>query len=255
MEYNSKIHSNLGTPLVDPTSYRRLRGKLLYLTHTTPDMCFVVGCLSQFLSSPTSAHYQVATRILRYLNNSPGQGLFFSSTNTTIIKGYSDSDWAACLDTRRSVTGWCFFLGNALISWKSKRQQIVSKSSSEAEYRALVMAACEAQWLLSLLKDLNISHSSPISLFRDNKSTLHIAANPVFHERTKHIEIDCHVVRERVQNNIIHLLPISTSFQIADIFTKSLNPSHFRKFISKLGLLNIHMLACGDVKNRLSSCQ
>ncbi|XP_019420639.1 PREDICTED: uncharacterized protein LOC109330816 [Lupinus angustifolius] len=246
MDYNSKIHSTLGALLADPTSYRRLIGKLLYLTHTRPDISFVVGCLSQFLSSPTSSHFQAATRTLKYLKGSPGQGIFFSSNNTPILKGYSDSDWEACLDTISSVTGWCFFLGNALISWKSKKNQnTVSRSSLEVEYRALAMATCEAQWLLFLLQDLCIPHTTPVTLFCDNKYALHIAANPVFHERTKHIEIDCHVVRERLQNNTIHILPVSTSLQLTDIFTKSLNPSPFRKFISKLGIINIHMSACG----------
>ncbi|CAL0318024.1 unnamed protein product [Lupinus luteus] len=245
MDYNSKIHSTLGTPLSDSTSYRRLIGKLLYLTHTRPDICFAVGCLSQFLSSPTTAHFQAAIRILKYLKNSPGQGVFFPAHNSTILKGYSDSDWAACMDTRRSVSGWCFFLGEALISWKSKKRKTVSKSSSEAEYRALAMASCEAQWLLSLLMDLCISHPQPVIIFCDNQSALHIASNPVFHERTKHIEIDCHIVRERLQNNVIHLLPISTTLQVADIFTKSLGPSLFRKFISKLGTINIFLPVCG----------
>ncbi|XP_019447244.1 PREDICTED: uncharacterized protein LOC109350465 [Lupinus angustifolius] len=198
MDYNSKIHSTSGALLADPTSYRRLIAKPLYLTHTRPNISFVMGCLSQFLSSPTSSHFQAATRTLKYLKGSPGQGIFFPSNNTPILKGYSDSDWAACQDIKRSVIDWCFFLGNALISWKSKKQNTVSRSSSEAEYRDLAMAACEAQWLLFLLQDLCIPHTTQVTLFCDNKSALHIAANSVFHERTKHIEIDCHCVRERL---------------------------------------------------------
>ncbi|CAL0330266.1 unnamed protein product [Lupinus luteus] len=148
MEYNNNLHSQSGSPLPDDSSYRKLIGKLLYLTSTRPDISYVVGSLSQFLSSPTNLHYKAATRILRYLKHSSGQGIFFPAQNTTAIQGYSDSDWAKCIDTRKSITGWCFFLGNALISWKRKKQNIVSRSSSEAEYRALAMAVCEAQWLL-----------------------------------------------------------------------------------------------------------
>ncbi|CAL0329477.1 unnamed protein product [Lupinus luteus] len=240
MSYNSTIHSKSGTTLEDPTSYRKLIGKLLYLTHTRPDISFSVGCLSQFLACPTDEHHKAATQVLRYLKSCPAQGIFFPSNNTTTLQGYSDSDWATCLDTRRSITGWCFFMGTALISWKSKKQSTVSRSSSEAEYRALAMAACEAQWLLFLLRDLKIHHPKPITLFCDNNSAMHIAANPVFHERTKHIDVDCHVVRERLMSNVIHLLPIHTTLQLADIFTKSLSPSPFHRFLSKLSIIDIH---------------
>ncbi|XP_019450620.1 PREDICTED: uncharacterized protein LOC109352892 [Lupinus angustifolius] len=122
IEYNAKIQASSGNPLTDSTNYRRLMGKLLYLTHTRPDICFAVGCLSQFLSAPTTIHYQAANIILKYLKGSPGQGTFFPRNNSTTIRGYSDSDWATCLDTRKSVTGWCFFLGTTLVSWKGKKQ-------------------------------------------------------------------------------------------------------------------------------------
>jgi len=116
-------------------------------------------------------------------------------------------------------------LRNLLISWKSKKQSIVSKSSSEAEYQALAQASCEAQWLLFLLKDLHIEHPKPVILYCDNQVVLHIATNSIFHEHTKHIEIDCHVVRDKVQSGLIHLLPISTHEQLADILTKPFSPS------------------------------
>ncbi|KAE9586231.1 putative RNA-directed DNA polymerase [Lupinus albus] len=206
MEYNLKLHSTSGTPLADQTSYRRLMGILLYLTHIRPDISYAVSFLSQFVSSPTDLHHKAAYRILKYIKGSPGKGIFFSADNNITLKGFSDSDWGACLDTRKSTTGWCFFLGSSLISWKSKKQTTISRSSAEAEYRALAMASCEAQWLLFLFVDLRINHSKPISLYCDNTSAMHIAANPIFHERTKHIEIDCHVVRERTLNGTIHLL-------------------------------------------------
>ncbi|CAL0317035.1 unnamed protein product [Lupinus luteus] len=250
MEYNSNLHSKSGTPLKDITSYRRLLGKLLYLTHIRPDISFVVSSLSQFIDSLTNLHYKAATRVLRYLKSTSGHGIFFPSNNTTTIQGYSNLDWAKCIDTRRSITGWCFFLGNALIFWKSKKQNTYSRSSSEAEYRALAMATCEAKWLLFLFRDLDIPHSKPVSIFCDNNSALHISANPIFHERTKNIDVGCHVVRERVLNNTIHLLPIHTSLQLTDIFTKSLSPSPFLKNLTKLGIIDIHAPSLrGSVKN------
>lgn len=217
MQPQLQLHKTSGEPLYESTTYRRLIGRLLYLTHSRPEITYSVSKLSQFLDAPTTEHMLAGLHVLKFLKNNPGQGLFFSSSSPLTLKGFSDSDWGACQDTRRSTTGFCFFLGKSLISWKSKKQYVVSRSSSEAEHRALAQATCEGQWLLYLLKDFHISHPSPIILYCDNKSALHIAANPVFHERTKHIEMDCHVVRYKVQEGIIHLLPVSLKEQVADI--------------------------------------
>ncbi|KAK2354629.1 putative mitochondrial protein [Trifolium repens] len=240
MQPQLQLQKSSRNALSDPTTYRRLVGRLLYLTHSRPEIAYAVRKLSQFLDSPTDTHMLAALHVLKFLKNSPGQGLFFKANSTLLLQGYSDSDWGACLDTRRSTTGFCYFLGSSLISWKSKKQNVISRSSSEAEYRALAQATCEGQWLLYLLKDFLITHDSPILLHCDNKSAMHIAANPVFHERTKHIEIDCHVVRDKVQANIIQLLPVSSKEQIADIFTKSLHPGPFHALQVKLGTIDIY---------------
>jgi hypothetical protein len=240
MQPQLQLQKSSGNALSDPTTYRRLVGRLLYLTHSRPEIAYAVSKLSQFLDSPTDTHMLAALHVLKFLKNSPGQGLFFKAKSSLLLQGYSDSDWGACPDTRRSTTGFCYFLGSSLISWKSKKQNVISRSSSEAEYRALAQATCEGQWLLYLLKDFLITHDSPILLHCDNKSAMHIAANPVFHERTKHIEIDCHVVRDKVQANIIQLLPVSSKEQIADIFTKSLHPGPFHTLQIKLGTIDIY---------------
>ncbi|GAU20755.1 hypothetical protein TSUD_239490 [Trifolium subterraneum] len=145
MQPQLQLQKSSGHPIFDPTTYRRLIGRLLYLTHSRPEISYVVSKLSQFLDSPTVAHMLVGLHVLKYLKTNPGQGLFFRSSSPLLLKGYYDSDWGACPDTRRSTTGFCFFLGTSIISWKSKKQSVISRSSSEAEYRALAQTTCEGQ--------------------------------------------------------------------------------------------------------------
>ncbi|KAL4376695.1 hypothetical protein GQ457_02G014510 [Hibiscus cannabinus] len=236
---SQRLSKTGGVLLKDITSYRRLIGKLLYLTNTRPDISFSVQQLSQFLSAPTTTHLVAANRILRYLKGTPGQGLFFPADNQLKLSAFSDSDWASCPDSRKSVTGFCVFLGTALISWKSKKQQTVSRSSSEAEYRALAAVTCELQWFQYLLNDLCISFDCA-NVYCDNLSAIKLAENPVHHERTKHIEIDCHLIREKIQKGVIKLLPVSTHSQLADCFTKALPSFQFHSYVSKLGMHNLY---------------
>jgi hypothetical protein len=245
-----KLHQDDSAAYADIEGYRRLIGKLLYLTTTRPDIAFATQQLSQFLTMPTLVHYETACRIVRYLKGTPGRGLFFPRNSTLQVLGFADADWANCIDTRRSTSRYCFFIGSSLISWRSKKQNTVSRSSSEAEYRSLSFSACELQWILYLLHDLHITCVRPAALYCDNQSAIHIASNPVFHERTKHLEIDCHFVRNKVQEGIFKLLPISTKSQLADFFTKALSTKIFNSFVSKLCLINIyHTPACGRVTN------
>jgi len=217
-----------------------LIGRLIYLTNTRPDITFATQQLSQFPASPTEKHFVAATRILRYLKKCPGQGLFFPRQSSLFLSGFSDADWAGCLNSRRSISRQCFFLGKSLISWRTKKQLTVSRSSSEAEYRALGAAACELQWLLYLLRDLHVTTIKLPVLYFDNQSALYIGANPICQERTKHLEIDCHLVREKLQAGIMKLLLVSSKDQLADFFTKPLLPRQFNTLLSKLGMLNIY---------------
>ena len=243
-DYCTRLHQASGSMLSDSqiSSYRCLIGRLIYLTNTRPDITFVVQHLSQFIASPTTAHYTALYRILRYIKVAPGLGFFFPSTSELQLKAFSDYDWAGCVDTRKSITGFSVYLGSSLISWKSKKQVTVSRSSSEAEYRALASVTCEIQWLTYLLHDFDITHK-PALVFCDNKSALHIAANPVFHERTKHIEIDCHIVCDKLLSGLIKLLPIASQQQLVDVYTKALAPGAFRFICSKLGMNDIHSRA------------
>ncbi|XP_042958182.1 uncharacterized mitochondrial protein AtMg00810-like [Carya illinoinensis] len=200
MESTLKLSvNNSSPPLPDPALYRRLVGRLLYLTITRLDLSYSVQALSQFMAKPSTKHFQDAERVLRYIKATTGQDIFLSADSPLHLKAYSDSDWGGCIDTRRSVTGFTMFIGDSLISWKLKKQPTISRSSTESEYRALASTTCEIQWLMYLLANLHIPHPQAILLYTDSKPASEIASNPVQHERTKHIQLDCHLVREKLQ--------------------------------------------------------
>jgi len=172
MDSQINLHSKESLLLEEIFMYRRLIGQLIYLTNTRLDTCFVVNHLSQFLSAPTMAHYQATLRVLRYLKANLGRGLFFPSNSPLQLKDFCDPDWASCPTTRRFVTNFCIFLSDSLISWRSKKQNTVSRSSSKAKYRALASTTYELQWLSYLLRDLHIVPQATAVLFCDNKFAL-----------------------------------------------------------------------------------
>ncbi|XP_019058846.1 PREDICTED: uncharacterized protein LOC109116952 [Tarenaya hassleriana] len=240
MEFHQKLSQESGDVLPDPSHYRALIGKLIYLSITRPDISFSVTKLSQYMSQPRTTHLQAAYRVLRYLKTDPGQGLLYSSSSDTNLRGYSDADWASCPDSRRSVTGFCIFLGNSLVSWKSKKQQTISRSSAESEYRAMAQTTCELVWIDTLLHELRIISSRPIPLFWENQSAVHISNNPVFHERTKHIELDCHFVRDRFKSGFLKPLHVPSRDQIADLLTKPVSIEAFQRLLSKMGVHSMY---------------
>ncbi|KAG6526851.1 hypothetical protein ZIOFF_016854 [Zingiber officinale] len=239
LQSNDHLHHS-DSEKIDPTIYRKLVGKLIYLTFTRPDLCYTVQVLSQYMSQPTIEHFKAALRVLRYLKGSPGCGVFYSSTSPRTLKVYSDSDWAKCQDTRRSVSGYCVFLGNSIISGKAKKQNSVAKSSTEAEYRAMSTATCEVLWILNLLRSFHIPHNAHVPLLCDNKSAIQIAVNPIQHERTKHFDIDWHFVREQVERQKIQVLYVSSQCQLADILTKGLDANQHEWIMVKMSMINIH---------------
>lgn len=240
MDPRNNLQSDKGDMLDNPARYRRLVGRLLYLNITRPDISFSVQKLSQFMSAPRVPHYQAACHLVKYLKQNPGQGIFLSAQSSLKLRAFCDADWGKCLDTRRSITGFCIFLGDSLVSWKSKKQATISRSSAEAEYRAIASTTCELIWLRQLLTDFGIEHKEAALLFCDNDSAIKIATDPIFHERTKHLEIDLHFVRERVLNKTIRLMPIRSQFQLADLFTKPLPSTKLLPFMSKMSLKNIY---------------
>ena len=154
------------------------------------------------------------------------------------LQGWCDSDWAAFPITRRSLSGLLVFLGYSPISWKTKKHHTVSRSSTKAEYRFMASITCGLKWLKTLLLSLGVHHPKVVPLFCDTRFALHIAHNPMFHERTKHIEVDCHFVRDDIRDALILPSYVSISTQLADIFTKALGKSQFDLLLSKLGILD-----------------
>ncbi|XP_072064452.1 secreted RxLR effector protein 161-like [Arachis hypogaea] len=247
MDYTTKLSKSLGNQLQDVFAYRRLIGQLIYLTNTHPDICFIVSKLSQYLDCATDTHFKAALHVLRYLKGAPTKGVLFSASDHLNLTAFSDSDWGPCPYTCWSVSGFYFFLGKSLVSWRCKKQQTVACSSAEAEYRAMALATCEGIWLSFLIRYFHATPLKPITLYCDNQSALHIAANPVFHKQTKHIEIDCHTLREKVQEGTLKLLPVSSANQIADILTKPVAPNPFLSCEVKLGLIKFHTPTCGGM--------
>lgn len=147
MEPNLKLSDSSGDLLSDASVFRKIVGKLLYLTHTRPDITYAVHKLSQFMSAPRTDHLKDAQRVLRYLKTDPAQGLFYPASSSVHLTAFCDADWASCLDSRRSTTGYCVFLGDSLISWRAKKQHTVSRSSSEAEYHSMADTTCELSGL------------------------------------------------------------------------------------------------------------
>ncbi|PKU81792.1 putative mitochondrial protein [Dendrobium catenatum] len=230
----TSIASN-DTPFADPHLYRKIAGALQYLSITRPDIAFAANSICQHMHAPTVTHYQDLKRLLRYIKGSLHYGLPISPGNL-ILRTYVDADWAADTTDRKSVSGFCTYLGNTLISWSVKKQPTVAKSSTEAEYQSLSAAASDVLWLRRLVEELQLSHPDPTKIFCDNTSAIALASNPIFHARTKHIEIDYHFLRQHIDTGLISIEHISSVDQIADILTKPLATARFEMLRDKLNI-------------------
>ncbi|KAI3710109.1 hypothetical protein L2E82_39883 [Cichorium intybus] len=226
----TELFTTHGTPFHDPTMYRSLVGALQYLTITRPDLSYAVNQASQFLQTPTTTHFQLVKRILRYVKGTISYGLTFDKPTQTRLVGYSDADWARCIETRRSTYGYSIYLGGNLVSWSAKKQPTVSRSSCESEYRAMANAAAEIIWITHLLRELHALPLTQPTILCDNRSALFLSQNPVSHKRAKHIDIDYHFIRELVSSGLLHTKYVPTKRQVADIFTKSLPRPKFEQF-------------------------
>ncbi|RVW55595.1 Retrovirus-related Pol polyprotein from transposon RE2 [Vitis vinifera] len=216
-----KLRVGDGDPLEDLHGYRSTVGALQYVTITRSELSFSVN----------------------------KHGLHLKKSSNLILVGFCDADWASDLDDRRSTSGHCVFLGPNLISWQSKKQHTVSRSSIEAEYRSLVDLVAEITWLRSLLSELQLPLAKPPLVWCDNISTVLLYANPVLHARTKHIELDLYFVCENVIRKEVEVRHVPSADQLADVFTKTVFSTQFIEFRHKLRIENLSTLSLrGDVR-------
>ena len=224
---------------IDSTYYKQIVGSLMYLTATRPDVMFAVSLISRYMEHPTKLHLQAATKILRYLRGTADYGVFYKKGGNEELVAYTDSDYAGDLDDRKSTSGYVFLLSSAAISWLSKKQPVVSLSTTEAEFIAASTCACQAVWLRKILEKLGHTQNSSTTVYCDSNSAIKLAKNPVMHGRSKHIDVRFHFLRELVKDETIELVHCNTQEQVADVMTKPLKLDAFVKLRNLLGVCQL----------------
>ncbi|RDX79274.1 Copia protein, partial [Mucuna pruriens] len=184
---------------------------------------------------------QEVEKILQYLKASPEKGLLLRKEGTLSMKIYTDADYTGSIMDRRFTFGYCMFLGGNLVTWTSKKQNVVARSSAEAEFQAMTHNICEGLWKKIILDDLKVKYEGPIKLFCDNNSTISIFHNPVQHDRTKHIESDRHFIKEKLNSGLVVTTHVPIGLQVVDVFTKGLLTARFQELNDKLGIIDIHL--------------
>jgi hypothetical protein len=230
MQQNVKLSCDDGWKEVNGTMYRQMVGSLNYLTTTEHDISYYVSMLSQFMVKPQESHWNATKAILMYLKGTLDYGIKYIDTSDVEWTGYLDSDWVGYPYDQRTTTGYAFGIGSRIVSWSSKKQPIVSLSSTEVEYKALCAATCEVVWLRRLLQDVGEEKNKPTMIKCDNQSSIKLANNPIYHARTKHVDAQFHFVREKLQSNEISLMYCNTCENTADIFTEPLGKIKFELF-------------------------
>ncbi|KAI3690760.1 hypothetical protein L2E82_48967 [Cichorium intybus] len=239
MEYGLKLAKHSNEENVDPTIYRSLVGSLMYLTATRPDLIFSISMISRFIEAPKTSHWEAGKRILKYVKGTQDHGIIYFKNDDFKLKGYSDSDFGGNHDDSKSTAGYVFNMGSGAISWQSKKQSVVALSSAEAEYMSLSTAGCQAFWLRAVLEELRECQSGPTTIFCDNKSAIALSKNPVFHDKSKHIRIKFHFIRELVSNGEVEIEFCGTKEQVADFFTKALQVGNFKTMKECLGVFHV----------------
>jgi hypothetical protein len=237
MELNAPLVATDGEPLEDPTRYHHIVGSLIYLGVTRPDISYSVHILSQFVSAPTQIHYSHLC-VLRYLHETISRRLFFPRSSSLQLQAYCDATWVSDPSDRRSLSAYCVFLGGSLIAWKTKKQVAVSRSSAEAELRAMALVIAKITWLRRLLEDFGVSVSMSTPLLSDSTGAISIARDPVKHELTKHVGVDPHFIRSQVQDGVVALQYVPSELQLTNFFMKAQTHAHHQFYLSKLSVVD-----------------
>jgi hypothetical protein len=220
--------------------YRQVVGSLMYLmVCTRPDLASAVGILARYMQDPGRQHWEAAKRVLRYVQHTKKLGLRYGRKSTLEIVGFCDSDRGGDPDEKKSTTGYVFLVGGGAFSWCSKRQGAISLSSCEAEYYASSQAAMEVAWLRSFLEEIGMPQEDPITVGSDSQSALNLIGNPVYHEKSKHIGIRYHYVREQVSQKQVEFVYVPTEFQVADSLTKAVPRQKLEYCRRKMGVLEV----------------
>jgi hypothetical protein len=235
VDLQAKLADDSGPPVADASQFRSIAGALQYLTFTRPDIAYDVQQNRLHMHDPREPYLTAMKRILRYLCGMPDFGLRLRRSFSSDLVVYTDADWASYPDTHRSTLGYSMFLEDNLVSWSAKRQT-VSRSSVEAEYRAIANGVAEATWLRQLLHELQAPPSRCTLVYCDNISAVYLSTNPVQHKCTKHVDIDLHFIREKVAIGQVRILHVLTTSQFVDIFMKGLPSSVFNEFWSNLNI-------------------
>lgn len=237
MDPKEQISKNEGGHAVDATVYKSLVGGLRYLVNTRPDIAFSVGIVSRYMEYPTTLHLNAVKKILRYVKGTLQFGLIYNqNSGNNVVTGYSDSDLGGTIDDRQSTGGLAYYLNQSLVSWVSQKQRVVALSSCESEFMAATTAACQGIWMRNVLSQITGDKLGPVVLFIDNKSAIDLAKNPMFHGRSKHIDIRFHFIRECVERGDVIVKHVSNSQQRADGLTKALATIKFEKMRNLLGV-------------------
>lgn len=223
---------------VDIHLYRSMIGSLMYLTASRPDIMFAVCACARFQVCPKESHLNAVKRIFRYLRHQPKLGLWYPKDSPFDLVSYSDSDYAGASLDRKSTTGGCQFLGSRLVSWQCKKQTVVANSTTEAEYVAASSCCGQVLWMQNQLLDYGYNFMNT-KIHIDNNSTLCIIKNPVFHSKTKHIEIRHHFIRDCYEKKLIQIVKVHTDNNVADLLTKNFDVGRFQFLIANIGMINL----------------
>ncbi|XP_048615912.1 secreted RxLR effector protein 161-like [Brassica napus] len=221
---------------IDSTQYKQMVGSLMYLTATRPDLMFVVSLISRFMSNPTQLHLAAVKRIMKYLKGTLEYGIWYKRGEESELIAYTDSDYAGDIDDSKSTSGYVFLMSGGAVAWSSRKQPIVTLSSTEAEYVAGDTSACQAIWMMRILEEISHDQAEEIVLLCDNTSTIKLSKNAVMHGRSKHIRVRYHFLRDLSKQGIIKLVCCPTEMQLADVMTKSLKLASFQKIRAAFGM-------------------